>query len=149
MEADHMKILSHGVVITESHTENDRDFVCGNLLNHNIEKTSGLLKKPGVYPSLYLKNGDIIIGAILCDAFNLCLYIDVLWIDESYRGRGYGKALINEAENIARKNGCIFVHTCTFSYQSPKFYKACGYEVFAELNDYPEGIIQYFLKKKL
>lgn len=84
----------------------------------------------------------------MCDAFNLCLYIDVMWLSESYRGKGYGRALIEQAERIAKEKGCIFSHTCTFSYQSPEFYKACGYEIFAELPDYPDGIVQYFLKKK-
>lgn len=84
----------------------------------------------------------------MCDAFNLCLYIDVMWLSESYRGKRYGRALIEQAERIAKEKGCIFSHTCTFSYQSPEFYKACGYEIFAELPDYPDGIVQYFLKKK-
>ena len=29
------------------------------------------------------------------------------------------------------------------------FYQACGYEIFAELDDYPDNIKQYFLKKTL
>ena len=141
--------LSYGIVMTTQHTDEDREYVCENLIAHNVKNTQGLLKKPGIDINLYLKNGEKVIGAILCDSFNLCLYIDVMWIDESYRGKGYGKALINQVEIIAKENGCIFSHTSTFSYQSPEFYKACGYEIFAELRDYPDGIIQYFLKKKL
>ncbi|WP_242069645.1 hypothetical protein [Paenibacillus dendritiformis] len=44
--------------------------------------------------------------------------------------------------------GCTFAHTSTFSYQSPHFYQQAGYEVFAILDDYPDGIQQFFLKKK-
>lgn len=141
--------LSDGIVITTQHTDEDRKYVCESLIAHNVKNTSGLLKKPGIDINLYLKDGERVIGAIFCDSFNLCVYIDVMWIDESYRGKGYGKALINQVENIAKEKGCIFSHTCTFSYQSPEFYKNCGYEIFAELRDYPDGIIQYFLKKKL
>ena len=140
--------LSDGIYMTSLHTDEDREYVCDNLIAHNVKNTSGLLKKPGIEINLYLKDGDKVIGAILCDLFNLCMYIDVMWIDEAYRGKGYGKALIEKAERLSIEKGCIFSHTCTFSYQSPEFYKACGYEVFAELSDYPNGIVQYFLKKK-
>ncbi len=42
-----------------------------------------------------------------------------------------------------------FAHIATFSYQSPDFYRAMGFEVFGVINDYPEGIKEYFLKKRL
>lgn len=141
--------LPGGILMTAKHRKKDRNYVCKSLLAHNIENTAGLLKKPGVDINLYLKDRNKVIGAILCDTFNLCMYIDVLWLEEAFRGKGYGKEMIGYAEAIARENGCVFAHTCTFSYQSPEFYKACGYEVFAELRDYPDGIVQYFLKKKL
>lgn len=141
--------LPGGVLLTSEHTPDDTSAVCAALLHHNIQKTDGLLKNPNVGINLFVKAEGRPIGAILCDTFNRCLYIDVLWLEEAYRGQGYGRAMIERAEDIARRNGCIFAHTCTFSYQSPLFYQACGYEVFAELRDYPDGIVQYFLKKKL
>lgn len=148
-EIEYNKKLSESIIMTTQYTDKDSEFVCKNLIAHNVQNTSGLLKKPGININLCLKDGDTVIGAIMCDAFNLCLYIDVMWLSESYRGKGYGRALIEQAERIAKEKGCIFSHTCTFSYQSPEFYKACGYEIFAELPDYPDGIVQYFLKKKL
>ena len=146
---EYEQTLHDDIFVTSQYTNEDFKFICENLIKHNVEHTSGLLKKPGVDIVLFLKDGAKIIGAISCDTYNLCMYIDVMWLDKAYRGRGYGKVLITQAENIAREKGCIFAHTCTFSYQSPEFYKACGYEVFAELDDYPDNIVQYFLKKKL
>lgn len=143
------KSLPEGVSMTTTHTEEDTNAVCKGLFQHNVRKTYGLLRKPNIDTSLYLKENNRPIGAILCDTFNFCMYIDVMWIEESYRGKELGKALINQAEKIAKDNGCVFSHTCTFSYQSPEFYKACGYTVFAELDNYPNGIVQYFLKKML
>ncbi|MDD3831742.1 MAG: GNAT family N-acetyltransferase [Clostridia bacterium] len=141
--------LNDTIVITSEHTDEDTRYVCEHLINHNIVNTQGLLSKPGIDINLYIKDGDKIIGAILCDSFNMCLYIDVLWLDETYRGKGYGKALISKAEQLAKEHGCIFSHTNTFSYQAPDFYIACGYEVFATLQDYPNGIVQFFFKEKV
>lgn len=70
-------------------------------------------------------------------------------LDERLRGRGYGRALMEEAERIGREHGCTFAHTTTFSYQAPDFYQAVGYTIFAAMDDYPDGIVQYFLKKSL
>ena len=141
--------LPDGTLMTSQYTNEEFEFICENLIRHNVENTFGLLKKPGVDIVLFLKIDDKVIGAISCDTFNMSLYIDVMWLDKAYRGRGYGKALLEQAEIIAKEKGCIFSHTSTFSYQSPEFYKACGYEIFAELNDYPNDIVQYFYKKKL
>lgn len=57
--------------------------------------------------------------------------------------------MMTEAERLGKEFGCIFAHTCTFSYQSLEFYKRMGYEVFAINDEYPEDIKQFFLKKKL
>ncbi|MBU5427426.1 GNAT family N-acetyltransferase [Tissierella pigra] len=143
------KKLDESIIITTDCSNDDYDCVCKGLFKHNVMKTEGVLRKPGIDINLYLKTSDEeTIGAILCDTFNYCMYIDVMWINEKYRGKGYGRILITEAERMAREYGCIFAHTCTFSYQSPWFYKRCGYEVFSILDDYPDGIKQYFLKKR-
>ena len=146
---EHNQKLDGDILITSKHTEDEYTFICENLIKHNIEATNGLLKKPGADIAYFLKSEENVIGAVLCDTYNLCLYIDVMWIDKAYRGKGYGKELIFRAEKTAKEKGCIFSHTCTFNYQSPEFYTSCGYGIFAELSDYPDGIVQYFLKKKL
>jgi GNAT superfamily N-acetyltransferase len=143
------EVLPDGISMTNTHTEADFNVVFKGIYQHNTKGTNGLLKKPGIDINIYLKDGKRTVGAILCDTFNYCIYIEVMWIDKDYRGTGLGKRLISKAEKIAKDNGCIFSHTCTLSYQAPEFYKACGYEVFGKLDDYPNGIIQYFLKKKL
>lgn len=137
-------------VVTPDMSPEDKQVVCKNLYGYNVEKTDRLLQQPGIDINLILKDGTgQVFGGILCDTFLYCLYIDVLWVHESLRGQGYGKALIQEAERIARENGCTFAHTCTFTYQSPNFYQAMGYTIFATLDDYPNGIKQIFLKKCL
>lgn len=138
------------LIITPDFTPEDRQVVCRSLYDYNVEKTDRLLQKPGIDINLVLKDeSGHVFGGILCETFSYSLYIDVMWVHESLRDQGYGKALILEAERIAREHGCTFAHTCTFSYQNPPFYQAMGYSVFAVLDDYPNSIKQYFLKKRL
>ena len=143
------KKLPDGLTLTSEYTSNEFQAICEKLIRFNVESTAGLLKKPGVDIELFLRDGEKLVGAISCDTYNLSMHIDVMWLDEEYRGRGYGKVLISQAEKMGKEKGCLFSHTNTFSYQAPEFYKACGYEVFAELDEFPDGIIQYFLKKRL
>lgn len=121
------------------------------LLQHNIDATDGLLLEPRIDDIQMVLRDDVgnVVGGIQCDTFNRCLYIDVLWVAASHRGQGWGYRMISMAEKMAREVGCLFAHTTTFSYQSPDFYQRQGYAVFAQLDDYPGGIRQYFLKKKL
>jgi len=140
-----MMQLPNNITITDKRTDADYKSVCDRLYNYNVERTSGAR----IDISFMVKDVDNVIGACFCNTFSRCLYVDVMWLDEAYRGRGYGKLMINHAEKVGKESGCVFSHTGTFSYQSPEFYIACGYEVFAELRDYPDDVVQYFLKKSL
>ena len=128
--------LPKNIIITNQRTDEDYKYVCENLYKHNVERTSG----PRIDINSIMKDGTKTIGACFCNTFSKCLYIDVMWLDESYRGNGYGKLMITQAEKMGKENGCVFSHTSTFNYQSPGFYIACGYEIFAELRDYPDNI---------
>jgi GNAT superfamily N-acetyltransferase len=124
--------------------------VCRSLFGYNVAQTTGLLQKPGIDVNLLLKDEEgRAWGGIFCETWLYSLYIDVLWIDERCRGQGNGRALIEEAERIAREHGCILAHTSTFSYQAPGFYQRMGYTTFAALDAFSDGITQYFLKKVL
>lgn len=86
-----------------------------------------------------------VLGAIYWDWF----YIDLMWIPEQLRGRGYGHRLLALAEEEARKQGARHVFLDTFSFQAPDFYRRHGYQVFGELQDFPPGHQRYFLTKQL
>jgi len=145
MEEFMMQELPGNITISDQRTDEDYKFICDQLYKYNVERTSG----PRIDISFVMKDETKIIGACFCNTFSNCLYIDVMWLDEAYRGRGYGKLMISQAEKVGKENGCVFSHTTTFNYQSPEFYQACGYEVFSEIREYPGDIVQYFLKKIL
>lgn len=86
-----------------------------------------------------------VIGATYWDWF----HIDLMWIKEELRGRGYGHQLLAHAEEKARQRGAKNAHLDTFSFQAPDFYIRHGYQVFGKLEGYPPGHQRYYLTKKL
>jgi ribosomal protein S18 acetylase RimI-like enzyme len=86
-----------------------------------------------------------VIGVVYWDWFSL----DLMWMEEEYRGQGYGRRLLALAEEEASKRGARHVHLDTFSFQAPGFYEKHGYEVFGELPDFPAGHLRYYMRKEL
>ena len=77
------------------------------------------------------------------------LHVSLLWVNDERRGTGLGSELMTEIETLAIDRGCDKAHLDTFSYQAKPFYERLGYEVFAELLDYPHGHSRIFLRKTL
>ena len=77
------------------------------------------------------------------------MFVELLYVPESLRGRGLGAELIGKAEAVARDNGCIGIWLDTFSFQAPGFYQKLGYSLFGTLTDYPPGHSRFFLHKLL
>ena len=90
-----------------------------------------------------------IVGGIIGATHWDWLYINLMWLKEAFRGRGYGHQLLTHAEDEARKRGAKHAYLDTFSFQSPDFYNQHGYQVFGELEDFPTGHQRYYMKKKL
>lgn len=93
-------------------------------------------------------------GAIAGGVYGNCgsfgwAYVDTLWVAEELRGDGFGTELMDRFENEARGHGCRQVFLSTFSFQAPEFYKKRGYQIFGELNDFPEGQSRIFFRKAL
>ena len=88
-------------------------------------------------------------GGILGEIFWDWLHIDLLWVKEELRGQGYGKRLLFQIEEEARKLGAKNVFLDTFSFQAPGFYEKHGYRVFGQLKNFPYGEQRFFLTKEL
>lgn len=88
-------------------------------------------------------------GGILGDIWGGWLHITVLFVDDEFRGSGWGDRLIEAAEEAARAAGCRGIHLETFSFQARPLYEKHGYTVFAALEDFPPGHTNYFMRKML
>lgn len=75
------------------------------------------------------------------------LYIDQLWVDESYRGKGYGTRLMQAAEKLGLEKKCLYAAVNTASWEALDFYKKLGYRVELERDGLPRDSSFYFLRK--
>ncbi len=94
-------------------------------------------------------NGTIIAGIRSVFYLGECLVINVLFVDENYRHKGLGGALLQKVENEAKGAGAKMVHLDTFDFQAKDFYLKHGYKIFGVLEDCPMGHKRYYLKKNL
>jgi ribosomal protein S18 acetylase RimI-like enzyme len=68
-----------------------------------------------------------------------CCYVSYLWVDESGRRHGLGRALLLAAEEHARLRRCTVLFVATHSFQAPGFYERMGYERQSFVRDHPVG----------
>jgi ribosomal protein S18 acetylase RimI-like enzyme len=109
----------------------------------------------GEYPEtqpvrLNAKDADgKVVGGVRAYVFLYWLHIDVLWVEESARGRGLGSQLLSLAEAQAMELGARNAKLETFEWQARGFYLKHGYEEFARIDRYAEDFYLAFMKKSL
>ena len=99
---------------------------------------------------IYLRDAqNVICGGLVGFLAWHWLSVDLLWVDESLRGRGYGSDLLDRAEGVAREAGCVAVKLDTYEFQARPFYERRGYVLFGVLEGYPANTRTYYLQKAL
>lgn len=90
-----------------------------------------------------------ICGGFFAEMYWEAMQIFTLWVHEDYRGQGYGRALLKEAEQLARKSACKIMMVETTSFNGPEFYTKAGFSITGSLENFPEGHTFYYLNKRL
>lgn len=125
----------------------DAQHVRDGLSLYNVGRTGQDYWRP---VKLFVRDSTgLIRGGLLGDIWGGWLEVKILWLEESLRGTGLGRRLIETAEAEARAAGCRYARLDTHSFQAPAFYQKLGYEEFAHLKDSPLGYEQFFLWKRL
>ncbi|MFX1254921.1 MAG: GNAT family N-acetyltransferase [Promethearchaeota archaeon] len=140
---------SNRFLISDDPSEEEMKFVQKGLENHNRRYPNGELDIPTPDISLVLKdNNGNIIGGVITSMLTGIMHLETLWVDERYRGRGYGRNLVLEAERLGREKGYSASQTWTFSFQAPRFYQSIDYKIVGIFDGYTDGITEYILLKK-
>ncbi|MET9151077.1 GNAT family N-acetyltransferase [Streptomyces griseoflavus] len=88
-------------------------------------------------------------GGLVGHTWTTWLHVTYLWVDARHRGAGLGSRLLTEAEHLAAGRGCTASRVETWDFQAPDFYRRHGYDVVCVIPDYPPGITEYTLTKRL
>ena len=78
-----------------------------------------------------------------------CCEIHALWVDEPLRGRGLARALMAEAESVARRRGCSLVQFFAYDLLAAGLHEHLGYETVAVVEGCPAGSAARWYRKRL
>ncbi len=90
-----------------------------------------------------------VVGGLIADALMGWMFVQILYVDDAYRGQGHGTALMRRAEAEARSRGFRGMWLDTFTFQAPEFYLELGFREFGRLEDFPPGYARHFMMKSL
>lgn len=130
-------------------SEEEIDHITEQLIFYNHTKVHFEKQPPYLHINRCIKDGNEIIGGILSELYWNVLNVDILWVKDEYRNKGYATALLTDVENIAKEMNCNISHLYTYDFQAKDFYIKLGYTVFGVLGDCPQGHNRYFMSKKL
>ena len=132
-------------------TEEDEDFIEEKLdaINHSIVPPEEDGENEDIVFKIADDEGNTIAGCILVIGSWKIAELDIIWVDEKYRRKGLGSALIREAEKAARENGCYVMILGTFDFQARPLYEKHGYSLCGTVRDFPRGHENYTLIKRL
>lgn len=95
------------------------------------------------------EDGKLVAGLDACMTAFKILYVSTVFVDENYRGKGYGRVLISEMEERAKLLGANTIRLDTFDWQGKDFYEAIGYEMVGYYDNRDDGYSEYFFLKRI
>lgn len=99
--------------------------------------------------NLHLVNEEgEIFGGIVGEFCWNWLEIHYLFVASEHRKSGYGRALLREAQQMARERKCDFIKLDTLSFQALDFYLKEGFQVYGTIEN-AGGYTHYYLKKDI
>jgi len=122
-------------------------FLDARIYEFNVQETGLGDGRP--FSAVVKDENDNIVAATSGHTWGGCCHIVHLWVHESKRRRGIGRALLQSVEKEAAQRGCTQSLVSTHSFQAPIFYERHGYVRQASVSDYPRGHAQYVYVKHL
>ena len=131
-------------------TPDEAEFVDNKIVEFNNVQVTFTQKETPLIKNYVIKDDDKIIAGINSRIYHWgILYVDVLYVDENYRGEKLGSQLLKFVENEAIFLGAYLSHLDTFDFQAKDFYLKQGYEIYGTLENCPPNHERYYLKKNL
>ncbi|MBN9286878.1 MAG: hypothetical protein BGO43_05015 [Gammaproteobacteria bacterium 39-13] len=135
----------HPIVLIENPSENDYA-----VIHHGINEYAahyGLAGTGGYFFAVYDENKKAIAAISGFDNFGPA-EIGGLWVDEDYRNQGYGKALVEKAQDWAMVKGCNALTVFTLkNWPACVWYQKLGFIIEHERPGHANNSIGCYLIK--
>jgi GNAT superfamily N-acetyltransferase len=137
-------------------TLEEREFLEQRLYEHNRDQTG---QDDGEMFGFFIRDeqtsheagdgdGGELIAGVTGWTWARCCEIEQLWVHPAWRGQGYGRKLLQAAEDHARARGVKVIAIDSYSFQAPEFYQKYGYELAWQMEEFPPGYHWCFLVKR-
>ncbi|MGQ3890092.1 GNAT family N-acetyltransferase [Legionella sp. CNM-1927-20] len=139
--------MSYTINFTDQPSAKEIEIIHGGLERH-AKQTIGITSFEPFGFMAHDNSGDLIAGCTGVLMYGV-LYIKLLWVAETERGKGLGRQLIEKAESFAKRNNCRYITVDTFDWQAKSFYEKMEYKIEHFYNGYEGDSKFYFFRKKL
>lgn len=139
--------MGHHIAVSETPDPADRAPIAAGLDAFNDARVGAEPIRP--LAVLVRDDAGRVVGGLWGWSYYGWLYVEMLFVPESLRGRGVGTGVLRAAETAAAARGCRGVWLDTFTFQAPGFYERLGYAVLGTIADYPPGHGRLILTKRL
>lgn len=120
------------------------------IADFNAQQVPFTPKETPIFKRYVIKKDKSVIAGINAIIYHWgILYIDVLFVDESERGKKLGSYLLKKVEEEAKTLNVTLAHLDTFDFQAKDFYLNQGYYVFGTLVNCPPEHQRFYMKKVL
>jgi GNAT superfamily N-acetyltransferase len=134
------------LALTDAPPADMRDEIGRRLGAFNVELLGPADSRP-LAVTIRSKADGALIGGLFGRTGFRRMFVELLFVPESLRGRGLGTKLLQQAEAEARARNCLGAWLETLNAAAKNVYVRNGYRVFGEIPDYPPGNTRYFLSK--
>ncbi|MBS1495534.1 MAG: GNAT family N-acetyltransferase [Bacteroidetes bacterium] len=135
------------IIVKEAEAQAVIEELENNLYEHN---SNTINRHDGALFALNIKNkSQEMIAGIAGWTWASACEITHLWVSKAERNKGFGKKLLQAAEDIAIKNGCVKIIIKSYSFQAPSFYENYGYKTECIIADFPKGNQYHILTKDI
>jgi GNAT superfamily N-acetyltransferase len=116
------------------------------LVATTIAKTGRLKRKP---LTIILQEQGAVVGGASGMVWGQNLSIDLIWIEDRFRGQGFGTRLLQTIEEEGLLHGAKQAYLQTLSIEARPFYEKHGYQVYGVITEFLAGIDRYSMIKTL